>query len=145
MSPSGFIPGNRLLPRPSILEKIAARDAQAPQLIIHHAMQIGVARRAAGQAAAERAVRERRLFDLKNIWAGMAMLGGNGPAYKTPRPEDDMRTLNFAWAETGNNLRTAIIAYMRAHDLDADQLGLDAGERRSLELLDVPRPGLTPE
>jgi hypothetical protein len=137
MTQTRIIPGNRLLPQPSILEKLAAYDAQAPETIIERAMELGEQRR-----ATERAALAARRFGLKDIFKGMAELFAPRPAPRRAGPEASVLALNWAWASTGDDLRSAITEYMQDKGLDEDKLDLSAGERESLVKLNAPLPRL---
>lgn len=129
-----------LLPEPSILEKLQARDAQAPEQIMQAAETIGAARREAEAKLVSH-------FSRVSHFSWASLLGALSPktainaAYD--QPQDAASVIRNDWAHTGDSLRRAITAHMNNHGLTADMLQLNAEERASL-VLAYPDPSPKP-
>lgn len=132
------IPGDMLLPQPSILQKIVAHDDKAAQTIINRTKEIAAARR-----AAERAAFRRENTPLKILWRGMADAFKYGIAGRPPlRQEfDHASRINDIWASVGDDMRAAIQEYMTLHPQITAKLDLSVAEKDSLRPL---RPAPAP-
>lgn len=122
-----LIPGDKLLPHPAVLERIAFYDPAAPQAIMDRAQEISTQSHTTlpAQAASHGA--------WHGVLRGVARIFG-GAAQPYPAPLPPAVAINQAWAAAGDDMRQAIHEYMTAHRLDADKLGLKAAERESLKL-----------
>ncbi|MBU0860099.1 MAG: hypothetical protein KJ667_09180 [Alphaproteobacteria bacterium] len=129
-----LIPGERLLPLPSILKKLATLDQDAPEKIMTRAEAVAEQRRAAERAQAQETGNRLRAF-LSGFFNMMAL------RREPLRTASAVEAINQTWAATGNDLRTAIKAHMQENRITAEMLGLSVAERESLQPLAVARPG----
>lgn len=122
MNQHTLIPGDRLLPHFSVMDRLEFYDSDAPRKIIDRAQQIGEERR-------------RATHDDPGGWRatllGIASLFGGAAQYQTPVPA--AVSINRAWAAAGDDMRQAIAEYMEEHRLTADRIGLHPEQRASLE------------
>lgn len=140
-----IIPGHRLLPPASILEKFQADNPDAGRWIMDKTQRI-LADRQEQETAGLR--RQFRRLDRQAFLDGMATIF-NWPALFSPAlfsdafnrnarrqisPVEDR--INHSWARVGNALRGAMTAYATAHDFDLARLTSE--ERKGLEYLDIP-------
>lgn len=130
------IPAHRLLPEPSILEKIKALRPESVNEIFDSFENIAAQRRAAAskislsaklKGAFSRAFSE-GLFFHYHPWQH-AHTDFQKPANSLNTPA---LAMNRDWAVTGDDLRAAINAHIETHGL-ADKLPLTEKERQSLD------------
>lgn len=133
-----LIPSYRLLPEPSILEKLQKLNPDAGHDILENFARIAEERRARQAAAPAglsllktftRAFRD-GFFYYFRPHKYLSDSFGNA-ATKDPFAAASA-AINRDWAVTGDDLRAAINDYLRAHKLTPQQLGLTDKETKSL-------------
>lgn len=130
-----LIPSYRLLPEPSILEKIKTLRTESADEIINSFEKIA-ARRRAETARTPAAIRLKETFKRafsEGLFFYFRPWQHAHAAFKQPgnAAEAASAAINRDWAVTGDDLRAAINDYIETHDL-ADKLSLTDRERESL-------------
>ncbi len=131
-----LIPAHRLLPAPSILEKIEALKPGSAKHIIARFEEIARQRRAEMTAAAAKRPSLASIFKRsfsEGFFSCFSPRQNLRAEFLQPRPlqESVNAAINRDWAVTGDDLRAALIEYIENHNL-ADRLSFDAAERQSL-------------
>lgn len=133
-SPYEMIPSDKLLPMPSILEKLKEQDDNAAIAIFSLSDEIA--------AEAERI--STLLLKVKKPWSQFFAEGLSDLFNPKVNSFSQMlrgtllteaQSLNFSWAQSGNNLRRAIRQYMEDHPGVAAQVELTEEETESLKAI----------
>lgn len=151
-----MFPSDRLLPPASVMKKIEDIRPGAVRTIMDRAVEIGNERRTREETAfAGRAASMSSAFDVrKAVYSGLAgVLNGlrsvfgfasmrrESVEFLPPAERTDPDTMiNFAFAQTGNDIRMAIGDFFKTHPVEAALAGAEftKEEWEGLDLLPVP-------
>lgn len=142
-----IFPSDKILPPPSILQKLNALDPDAARKIVDRALEIGKERMEK---------RDGDLFDAldktesrnrgRAFWTGFAtafnFFGGFDPVSDYRKVISERRApetnINLVWANIGNDMRKAIGEYIRDNKALTAGLVLTRKEKDGLRLLEIP-------
>lgn len=131
-----MIPGDKILPMVSILEKLKQIDPDAPQKILD----------LTDVMADERRRVEMELLDLKypaglrGVMHGLASIFREPAQHPTRLLLSETQAANYAWAQTGNDVRAALRSYIKDNAEVAEKAQLTPDEMADLKPLDIWMP-----